>query len=97
MSNEVTSEGKRLIERWLSAQNELEHCKSRVNSAECDLSKSQRDLAKWLLPDDAKPGEKIAVWFGDSLIQVEAPGSDITSGGARVSVRKRGKSLRLAA
>jgi len=69
--SDVTNEGKRLIDAWVSATQALETAKSRVNSASCDVSNTTRALAKWLLPDDAKFGEKIAVWHGDSLIQVE--------------------------
>jgi hypothetical protein len=45
-------------------------------------------LAKWMLPEDVKEGEKIAVWFGDSLIQVEY-GYEHTD--PVVTVRARGK------
>lgn len=86
---DVLPEGERLIKQWLSATERLERAKSEKNSAECDVVNAQNALAKWLLPDDAKPGEKIAVWFGDSLIQAEVPqeiGRD-----AKVTIRTRGK------
>lgn len=62
-----------------------------VIQAGIDLAKATDLLAKWLLPGDAKPGEKIAVWYGDSLVQVEAPhdGQKPT-----ITVRTRGKSMR---
>lgn len=92
---EVRSDGERLIKCWLGAQERLARAKSEVNSAECDLANSTMALAKWMLPEDAKSGEKIAVWYGDTLIQVEAPPNHPTPGGGdpKVTVRKRGRSL----
>lgn len=95
---DVSRDGDKLIKDWLHAQRRLEGAKREVNSAECDLLNSTNALAKWMLPDDAKPGEKIAVWYGDSLIQVEPPPCHPVPGGdAKVTVRQRGRSISLAA
>lgn len=97
---DVTSEGARLIAAFLAAQKSVDMARSALNSAECDRDNSERALAKWLMPSDMKPGEKIAVWHGDSLFQVElAPRESFsTEGGAshidyepKVTVRTRGK------
>lgn len=72
--SDVTSEGDRLIRNWLRAAERVHQCKLELNTAECDLINAGEALAKWMKPPDAKPGEKIAVWFGDSLIQVEVGG-----------------------
>jgi hypothetical protein len=85
--SEATSDGKRLIDAWVGAQERERLAQSELNSARCEVSNSQRALAKWMLPDDAKVGEKIAVWHGDSLIQVEM----LSHGDAVVSVRTRGR------
>lgn len=69
----VTSEGTRLIKAWEVAKRDVERAKSALNSAECALSNATSALTKWMLPEDAKPGEKICVWHLDSLIQVEVP------------------------
>lgn len=94
---EVTSDGERLIKAWLGAQESVQRAKSNLNGAECDLSNTQEALAKWLIPEDAKPGEKFSVWFGDSLIQVEIPSPGDHSTRKKVTVRKRGRSISLAA
>lgn len=90
---DVTPEGERLIKRWLAAQDRLGRAKSEVNSADVELRNSANALSKWLLPDDAKPGEKIAVWFGDSLIQAEVPAQGGPPRDPQVTVRKRGRRL----
>lgn len=98
--SEVVSEGKRLIELWLTARNRVENLDMQRSSAACDVLNAEAALAKWLAPDDAKPGEKIAVWFGDSLIQVEIGGVVTETGegpgfvsSTRVTIRKRGPKL----
>lgn len=85
----ASTEGTRLIERWEQAQKSLERAKSMVNSAECELANATNELAKWMLPDDVQPGEKICVWHLDSLIQVEAR-KDGTHD-AVVTIRTRGR------
>ena len=87
---DITSEGKRLIEVWLAQGVRVEQAVSELNSARCAQANSERALAKWLMPSDAKAGEKIAVWHGDSLIQVEVKEGN---GDHIVSIRKRGRYL----
>lgn len=86
---DVTSEGKRLIDQWVRSRDHVAQLKRQLNSAECDMMNNHNALAKWLLPDDAKPGEKIAVWHGDNLVQVEVAGG--LHGDHLVTVRTRGK------
>ena len=87
---DLTKDGERLVQAWVRAQEEVENCKRRLYSAQTDLANSQNALGKWLLPDDAKPGEKIAVWHGDNLIQAEAPERGAPND-IKVTVRTRGK------
>jgi hypothetical protein len=87
---EPSHEGKRLIDAWLNARREVARRRVWLESAETDVVDSRRALAAWLLPDDAKAGEKIAVWYGDSLIQVEAPDLECDP---IVTIRTRGKTL----
>lgn len=96
---DVTSEGKTLIANWLRSVDEHRRRQQSVYDAYSDVQSSEAALAKWLAPPDAAPGEKIAVWFGDSLIQVEM-GHDVPSNLAdcpdervptRVTIRSRGK------
>jgi hypothetical protein len=67
----VTREGERLITSWLQRQEETRRAKGSLSRAECDESNAHSALAKWLMPTDMKPTEKIGVWVGDSLFQVE--------------------------
>lgn len=95
MTDDVAStEGTRLIKRWEEAKRDVERAKSRVNSAECDLLNATNDLAKWMLPEDAKPGEKICVWHIDALIQVEV-GNNAPPGDHQITIRKRGREYAL--
>lgn len=96
--NSVTTEGRRLVEAWTNARQLVTQCHRRLSEAQGIERETEAALAKWLAPSDAKPGEKIAVWYGDSLIQVEV-GGVITGEGAlaqhqtstRVTIRTRGK------
>jgi hypothetical protein len=96
---DVVSEGVQLINRFRSAQQGVQESKRALNSAECELSNAERALAKWLMPSDMKPGEKIAVWHSDWLFQVELkPREAATDGGTIVTdyepvvtIRTRGK------
>lgn len=99
-SHSLTREGENLVRNWLTSQEHVRQQRSALNSAECDEANCHSALAKWLIPEDAKPGEKIAVWFGDSLIQVEVggvPQGETHNGFAqaltstKVTIRKRGK------
>jgi hypothetical protein len=89
MDSDVTREGIDLIDRWSRAVSQLEAAKNAVIRAECELSNATNALGKWLMPDDAKEGEKFCVWHGDSLIQAENKGNSRFA----ISVRKRGRSL----
>lgn len=85
--DDVTPEGAQLIKGWLQAQTREKDARSALNSAECATANARNALAKWLLPEDAKVGEKISVWMGDSLFQAERQ----ETGDPIVSVRTRGK------
>ena len=94
-----TSEGQRLISTWLGASSELDRRREALYRAQSDAADAEKALVEWMLPPaiDPKPGEKIAIWAGDSLIQVEIGG--VVSGdgpvqcqsSTRVTVRFRGK------
>ena len=98
--NDVTAEGSRLITYWLQAIETVDRAKSGLSRAQTDEMNAQEALAKWLMPTDMKPGEKIAVWHGDSLFQVElaprerisVPGGEVhTDYVPKVTIRTRGK------
>lgn len=85
---DVTSKGKELIERWQAASKRGAQLRSDAEKATRDLQTAEEQLAMWLLPVDAKEGEKFCVWYGDSLIGVVE-----LENGYEVTVRTRGKSL----
>ena len=90
---EPTKDGKDYIDRWTAAQEEVRRCKSSLNSAECEMSNSTNALGEWMMPNDAKNGEKFCVWYGDSMIQVVKQ----VNGDYDITVRARGKALARAA
>lgn len=89
---DVTPEGERLIKDWQAAQERLVRARSEVNGAECAVNNAMNALGRWLAPDDAEKGEKIAVWYGDSLVQVEIVNP--FSNDYEITIRQRGRSLR---
>lgn len=88
VASDLTAEGRRLVDCWINTQRGLERAKAALNRAECDLQNAQNALARWMLPEDARTGEKIAIWHGDSLIQVEVIG---LGSDPCVTLRLRGK------
>ena len=90
MSGELTREGRTLVDNWLLHTREVGYARNKLNSAEATRKEAEERLVDWMLPDDAGFGERIAVWDGDSLIQVEVTDRDRHG---KVSVRLRGKHL----
>lgn len=70
--NGVTREGEVLVKDWVSAKERVARLAAELNRAQCDRDNAEAALSKWLLPPDAVVGEKVSVWFGDSLIQATA-------------------------
>lgn len=96
MADEVTRDGQHHIKAWLASIERYEQTDRERDRARHDKDNCAKALAKWMLPEDAKPGEKICVWYGDSLIQVESPDGGVPSPGQRdpiITIRKRGRAL----
>jgi len=66
----VSSETRKLLERWMRAINSEEDLQSRLTSAQCELTNSTNTLGKFLCPDDATDGEVFNIWYTDGLLQV---------------------------
>lgn len=82
-----TATGERLLKEWLAAAEEAQrHRRSaeRYTNAE---KEAEAAFGKWLLPEDAAEGEKVCMWNGSNLIQVEKLEDDEV----RVSIRIRKK------
>lgn len=88
MADEASPDGQRLIANWLKATEQVDLYKRELNRAECNEQNAHNELAKWMVPSDAKPGEKIAIWHGDSLFQVEVFGHGRDP---KVTIRTRGR------
>lgn len=86
MSDEKTDQ---LVARWRAAKDRLEAAKRDLNAAEVGLTNATNELAKWLTPEDAKPGERFSVWVEGILIDV---GCDPISKGGSVFERPGRKS-----
>lgn len=83
----VTRDVENHIKRWKFATEEVKRIKQQVSKVECELANAATDLAKCLLPDDAKAGEQFCVWYGDSLIAAKHE-----NGNHFVELRTRGRS-----
>jgi hypothetical protein len=91
----ISGDGEQLLRAWLYAKERVRTAERELNSAQCDQSNTQTELVRWLLPRDAKEGEKIAVWFGDSLVQAECTRA-ICDGlhEGKITIRQEGKTIR---
>lgn len=86
----LTVDGEAKAKAWKRAEERLASAKSEVNSAETDLKNMTNEFGRWLMPPDAKVGEAISVWMGDSLVQAEMTDKN-GHGTFRVSLRYRGR------
>jgi hypothetical protein len=95
----VTQQGLELVRHWLLAKRQAEAQRARFYAANEEERKAEEALANWLKPECIKPepGEKIAVWVGDSLFQVEVGGTQCGTGSEpgqmindKVTIRYRG-------
>lgn len=96
----VTQEGLALIRDWIVAGREAEQAQKRYYEANKRLGEAEEALAAWLRPAVIKPqpGEKICIWAGDSLFQLEVGGVTAKNPGFgmdietrdRITVRYRG-------
>lgn len=76
MNEGLTHEGHDLVKAWVAAQQEVENARSTLSRRQSDLREAEMALARWMAPAVTKPqpGEKIAIWCGDSLFQLEVGG-----------------------
>ncbi len=84
--SDVTRQGHDLIQAWVNAEEQMSAAYKRAHQAKALRDAARDALANWLLPEDAKEGEKIAVWNGASLIQIE-----VAKPHPIITVRQRGR------
>jgi hypothetical protein len=83
---QVTKDGEEKIKRWKAAEKEVAALEQRLNRAKTEQANATVDLAKWLLPKDARANETFCVWYGDSLIAAKSE-----NGSERVWLRTKGQ------
>lgn len=66
----ITKDGESLVAAWESTAQRVRDLKADLNRAECEASNATTALGNWMVPKDAKEGEKFSVWHGDRLIEV---------------------------
>lgn len=76
MNEGLTHEGLDLVKAWVAAHQQVRSARDTLARRECDLRDAENALARWMAPPVTKPqpGEKISVWCGDSLFQLEVGG-----------------------
>jgi hypothetical protein len=67
----LNSDGIALISAYLNTQQTVASCEHHLQRARDDHETAEKNLATWLKPEDMKSDEKIGVWMGDSLFQIE--------------------------
>lgn len=80
---EPTREGEKLLKEWYAARDRHERAKRDESATRCDLANAEIAFAKWMLPPDAKTGERFLMWHYQQLIQVEKT----EPGEVRVTIR----------
>lgn len=89
----VTKTGRELIREWAHAKERVERLREQINRAEVEAANAELALSRWMLPPDAKMGETISIWFGDSLLQVIATEASTGKWTGSVKWRTRGPKL----
>lgn len=92
-SGKLTRQGEDLVKNWLDAQRRVASAKQLLANAYEIEREAHQALGEWILPVDANSGEKIAVWFGDSLIQSEVLAIDEGKRLFEVTIRQRGRTV----
>jgi hypothetical protein len=89
----ATHEGERLIKDWQECVRNYADRKKDAERAHAELLVIEKNLANWLLPEDAMTLEKYCVWYGDSMIAAYR----LADGTLKVGVRKSGRKCPLRA
>ncbi|MGH8217376.1 MAG: hypothetical protein ACREUT_02215 [Steroidobacteraceae bacterium] len=81
MNEAITHEGLQLVRAWVRAKADATQAREALYRANDDEREAMRAFANWMAPQviKPKPGEKISIWVGDSLFQLEV-GGVITAG-----------------
>lgn len=68
----VTKVGEELVREWWAAKQRAQRLRDEASRADTEARNAELELSRWLLPSDAVQGEKVGVWFIDSLVQATA-------------------------
>lgn len=95
MTNEVgaSRQGRELIRAYQDAVERKSRAERELNAASCSKRNAINALAKWMLPADAKPGERFCVWDRDKhdvecLFEVTAPSHEAAEPQVALRYRK---------
>lgn len=73
-----------LVRQWKDAKEALREADRNQTSARNTLDNTTKELGQWLVPSEAKDGERCGVWVGDEFFQAVR-----TGGSYSVDIRKR--------
>lgn len=88
--DKITREGEGLVVPWLRARKRVAELNAQLGNAEREEEMAASALTVFLVPEDAKVGEKFCVWYLDGLIQLEIMPPPQS---AEITVRKRGRRM----
>lgn len=91
MVDDVTRDGRTVINAWLDATQTHERKRKDLSLAGNEVTRTERELIRWICPSDVKLGEKIAVWSNDSLVQVHVTTLHPLDGD--ITIRTRGRDI----
>ena len=80
VNRNCTNETIRAVQRWIHALDSQNRAKADLNRAECEMLNAINELGKFLTPEDAEPGEKFQLWYGDGILSVTKRVNDYTIG-----------------
>ena len=86
----ISREGLTLVKNWERAKEDFRQAQLTLDNRRNAYKAAEAALAKWMLPHDIQPNEKIAVWVGNNLIQIRAAGS-APNDDHTISIRQRTK------
>jgi aminopeptidase C len=85
--SDLTIKTERLVDAWKHWSDKVEKAKSVLEQTIIEADIAETELARWLIPEDADPGEQFNVWHGSTILCAEKT----MLGKFKVSIRKRGK------
>lgn len=67
----LTKDGDAKANSWKLAQTTVVRMERDLSAGRIDLREATQSFGRWLMPPDARVGEAICVWMGDTLVRAE--------------------------